>query len=71
MQKYTLLFLFLCGSAFAQKPTPAMKANLAATDAPNALKLDMDSTITSSHTVTIKGQKVPYTAQVGTQPVWD
>ena len=79
MQKYTLLrhiapFLIILSVAeglLAQKPTATMKSNLTATAAPKALKLDMDSTITSSHTVTIKGQKVPYTAQVGTQPVWD
>jgi len=65
MKKYTLL-LFLTAVCslplLAQKPAPS---------SPHALKLDLDSTITTSHTVTIKGQKVPYTAQVGTQPVWD
>ncbi|MBU1821362.1 MAG: carboxypeptidase, partial [Bacteroidetes bacterium] len=65
MKKYTLL-LFL--TAVCSLPLWAQKS---APSSPNALKLELDSTITTSHTVTIKGQKVPYTAQVGTQPVWD
>ncbi|WP_200976918.1 S10 family peptidase [Echinicola sp. 20G] len=34
-------------------------------------KLNSDSSATSKHQVTIKGKSVPYTATVGTQPVWD
>jgi carboxypeptidase C (cathepsin A) len=30
-----------------------------------------DTAITSQHTVTIRGQRVPYRATAGTQPVWD
>lgn len=30
-----------------------------------------DSTVTTSHEVTIKGKRIPYTATAGTQPVWD
>ncbi|PTX19014.1 carboxypeptidase C (cathepsin A) [Pontibacter mucosus] len=30
-----------------------------------------DSTVTTKHQVTVKGQRVPYTATTGTQPVWD
>ncbi|GAB3829587.1 carboxypeptidase [Pontibacter rugosus] len=30
-----------------------------------------DSTVTTKHTVTINGKRVPYTATAGTQPVWD
>ena len=33
--------------------------------------LPVDTTITTSHQVTIKGATVPYTATVGTQPVWN
>ncbi|WP_276496834.1 S10 family peptidase [Pontibacter litorisediminis] len=33
--------------------------------------INPDSTVTSKHHVTIKGQRVPYTATTGTQPVWD
>ena len=31
----------------------------------------MDSAITTKHEITIKGQRVPYTAMAGSQPVWD
>ena len=31
----------------------------------------LDTAITTEHTVTIKGQRVPYRATVGNQPVWD
>ncbi|MBD8487157.1 carboxypeptidase [Echinicola sp. CAU 1574] len=34
-------------------------------------KLNSDSSATSKHQVTIKGKVVPYSATVGTQPVWD
>lgn len=33
--------------------------------------LHPDSTVTTKHQVTVKGQRVPYTATTGTQPVWD
>ncbi len=33
--------------------------------------IEADSTITTSHTVTVKGVSVPYTATTGTQPVWN
>ena len=35
------------------------------------LKVNVDSSVTTSHVVTIKGKLVPYTATVGTQPVWN
>ncbi|MGA0558457.1 S10 family peptidase [Larkinella sp. VNQ87] len=57
-------------AAATPAPSPGI-ANYAPKPGPNDLKLLMDSTITSSNTVTIKGAKVPYTATVGTQPVWD
>lgn len=34
-------------------------------------KLPADTTVVTSHTVTINGSKVSYTATTGTQPVWD
>jgi carboxypeptidase C (cathepsin A) len=34
-------------------------------------KLPIDTTIVTQHTVTIAGQSIPYTAETGTQPVWD
>lgn len=35
------------------------------------LKLNMDSTVTTTSEVTVKGKRIPYIATVGTQPVWD
>ena len=35
------------------------------------LDFKTDSTVTTKHTVIIKGKRVPYTATTGTQPVWD
>lgn len=34
-------------------------------------KLEAESQVTTSHEVTIKGQRIPYTATSGTQPVWN
>ncbi|SFD78089.1 S10 family peptidase [Spirosoma endophyticum] len=53
----------------AQAPRPT--SGTSAKPGPGDLRLAMDSTITTSHSVTIKGKSVPYTATVGTQPVWD
>lgn len=53
---FFVLFLALSMSSFAQK---------------GKLTLPADTTITTSHQVTIKGQKIDYTATTGTQPVWD
>ncbi|MEL7118755.1 MAG: carboxypeptidase [Bacteroidota bacterium] len=33
--------------------------------------LEVESAVTSEHEITIKGQKVPYKATAGTQPVWN
>ena len=34
-------------------------------------KINMDSAVTTTHQVTIKGQRISYTATAGKQPVWD
>ncbi|WP_047245430.1 S10 family peptidase [Maribacter thermophilus] len=34
-------------------------------------KLPVDTVVTTQHSVTIKGSTINYTAQTGTQPVWD
>ncbi|MEZ4983424.1 MAG: carboxypeptidase [Saprospiraceae bacterium] len=39
--------------------------------AQHKLRLPVDTMIFSRHSVTINGQAIPYTAEVGTQPVWD
>ena len=38
---------------------------------PGSLVLNIDSAVVTHHEVTIKGQRVPYTATAGTMPVWD
>jgi len=38
---------------------------------PGSLVLNIDSAVITHHEVTIKGQRVPYTATAGTMPVWD
>ena len=55
--KSTFLFLvFFCASMF-----------LFAQD----IEIPADTTVLTNHSVTIKGQKVSYSATTGTQPVWD
>ena len=55
--KSTFLFLvFFCANMF-----------LFAQD----IEISADTTVVTNHIVTIKGQKVSYTATTGTQPVWD
>ncbi len=34
-------------------------------------QLPADTTVVTQHSITVKGQRVPYTATTGTQPVWD
>jgi len=34
-------------------------------------KIEVESAVTTTHNVTIKGNRVPYRATAGTQPVWD
>ena len=36
-----------------------------------SVTLNPDTTVTTFHEVTVKGQKIPYKAVAGTQPVWD
>lgn len=39
--------------------------------APGVVRVPVDTAVTTSHTVTIGGQRVPYRATAGTQPVWN
>ena len=59
-----LLLGGLTWGAQAQKEGPAKMP-------PGSLELNIDSAVVTHHEVTIKGQKVPYTATTGTMPVWD
>jgi carboxypeptidase C (cathepsin A) len=66
----TCIFL----SVHAQKkpgaePVPPTPAKSVHTD--NTIRLPLDSSLTTSNAITIKGQRVPYTATAGTIPVWD
>lgn len=65
----TVLFAQRQQGGFPMGAAQAPKYNVPPT--PYDAKLNMDSTITSTGSVTIKGVPVPYTATVGTQPVWD
>ncbi len=38
---------------------------------PGSLALNIDSAVVTHHEVTIRGQRVPYTATAGSMPVWD
>ncbi len=58
MRKTILLFLGLIAFQFASAQDQVRK-------------LETQSTVQTSHSVTIKGQRVQYTATAGTQPVWD
>jgi len=53
----------------SEAPTPP--ATRSERPAPGSRTLNIDSTVTTQAEVTIKGQRVPYTAQAGTIPVWD
>lgn len=61
--------LLCCTAAFAQKPAsgPDMTVGPGATER----TLKIDASVTTSHEVTIKGQRVPYKVTAGTLPVWD
>ncbi len=48
----------------------SLVAGMALTNAQER-KLPVDTVVTTQHSVTIKGTTINYTAQTGTQPVWD
>ena len=57
--------------SLAQTPPPAVSTTPPTKTEPGMLTLPMDGSVTTTHVATIKGQRVPYTATAGTQPVWD
>ncbi|MBS1747460.1 MAG: carboxypeptidase [Bacteroidetes bacterium] len=67
-----LFFACPCFQLIAQNDLPAnskqAKSEMSASKNPMIL---VDSAIVTKHTVTIKGQAVPYTATAGTLPIWD
>lgn len=69
MRKNPLLlaFLMLAATALAQEKIPAKE-----TSNPAGLnQLNPDHSVTTEHSVTIKGNRVPYKAVTGTIPVWN
>ncbi|WP_249207599.1 S10 family peptidase [Chitinophaga hostae] len=77
MRKPLLLLLLLAGITGLHTVQAQPKNNKPVTpakeDAPQhgSISLNPDTTVISYHDVTVKGQKIPYKAIAGTQPVWD
>jgi len=76
MKQYVLPLTMFCGLALtanAQRSGGAAEAPSAKNDQPISKSriLKVDSATVTKHTVTIKGQVVPYTATAGSIPVWD
>jgi carboxypeptidase C (cathepsin A) len=72
--KKTLLVFLLAGSLIssAQESKPkAPQAPAKEENSPSNLIFNPDASVITNHSVTIKGQKVPYKATTGTMPVWD
>ena len=65
-----LSLLVLVSAAQAQERESGMDT-ATMPDPVSERKLPVDTAITTEHVVTIKGERVPYRATVGTQPVWD
>ncbi|WP_264529665.1 S10 family peptidase [Flavobacterium sp. N502540] len=73
MRKTLLVFLLagsLISSAQESKPK-APQAPAKEENSPSNLTFNPDASVITNHSVTIKGQKVPYKATTGTMPVWD
>lgn len=64
-----LAVAFLVSPAFGQDDSePASAAEMV----PGPVRaLEAESSVTTNHQVTVKGQRFPYRATAGTQPVWD
>ena len=73
MIKYFLSFIAGCclaNAAISQSPLPvAPPKNIQPISRSRILQVD--SSVVTKHTVTIKGQLIPYTATAGCIPVWD
>lgn len=74
----SLVSLLLASTLSAQdRPTQppttpaAQPVRLAARDSVGAVRFPTDSTVRREAVATIKGQRVPYRATLGNQPVWD
>ena len=58
-------------AVYQEVSEPGEDVNVAGENYPSFFKRSVDTTLTSSHEVTIRGARVPYEAEVGMQPVWD
>jgi carboxypeptidase C (cathepsin A) len=58
-------------AAAAAAPTAPAAASREEKASPTNLVFNPESSVTTTHEVTIKGQKIPYKAIAGTMPVWD
>jgi carboxypeptidase C (cathepsin A) len=72
MKKYFAVITLACciaNGAFAQTPaaTPSKNTN----PVTKSRVLQVDSSVVTKHTVTIKGKSIPYTATAGCMPIWD
>jgi carboxypeptidase C (cathepsin A) len=67
-----LLIVFISSHVNGQQKTntaPTVPAK--EKSSPADITFNPDATVTTSHEITVKGQKVPYKAVAGTIPVWD
>ncbi len=74
MQKNTsFIFLLLLGilCSFSGRSQNKMMSKESMMMSPHQIPVPVDEAITTSHTTTIKGKTIPYTATAGFQPVWD
>ena len=75
MKKLIILLACAIISTFAQTPKtpaePAKPAEKIVGISSETRQLKPDNAIISTGEITVKGQKVPYKATTGTQPVWD
>ena len=71
---YALLAFVYSASFSQQKPAPNSAPAVQVKEEKKQssdISFNPDASTSSLHEVTIKGQKVPYKATVGTMPVWD
>ena len=72
MKKAILVFFtFLSGQIAFTQSKPATTPPAAKEEKTLTIPFAPDETVTTTHTTTIKGQKVNITATTGTMPVWD
>ncbi len=73
MKKTVIVFSLLCFFVItnAQKKSPEENTKSDKPAAPLNRMVVVDSAVVTKSEVTIKGQRVPYTATAGTMPVWD